>query len=127
MAIETISTDKAPQAVGPYSQAASNGPWIFCSGQVPIDPSTGKLIDGNIQEQTHQVMKNLKNVLEAADVDFSKVVRTTIYLQDMENFSKVNEVYAGYFTPPYPARATVEVAKLPLGADVEIDMIACRD
>ena len=127
MTIKTISTDKAPAAVGPYSQAACHGPWVFCSGQVPIDPAIGKLIDGDIQEQTHQVMKNLKNVLEAAELNFSNVVRTTIFLQDMENFSKVNEVYASYFTPPFPARATIEVAKLPLGADVEIDAIACRD
>ena len=126
MTIESISTEHAPQAVGPYSQAAASGPWIFCSGQVPIDPKLGKLIDGDIQEQTHQVMKNLQKVLEAADAQFSNVIKSTIYLQDMENFSKVNEVYASYFTPPYPARATVEVAKLPLGADVEIEVIACR-
>ncbi|SMF79235.1 RidA family protein [Pseudobacteriovorax antillogorgiicola] len=126
MSIETISTESAPKAVGPYSQAACHGPWIFCSGQVPLDPQSGSLIEGNIQEQTHQVMKNLQNVLEAAGAKLSDVIKTTIYLQDMENFSKVNDVYAGYFTPPYPARATVEVARLPLNADVEIEVIACR-
>lgn len=126
MPIETISTDSAPAAVGPYSQAAMSGSLVFCSGQVPIDPKTSSLIEGDIQKQTHQVMKNLENVLKAANLDLSHIVKTTIYLQDMENFSKVNEVYAGYFNPPFPARATIEVAKLPLGAEVEIEAIASR-
>lgn len=127
MAIKSISTDKAPKAVGPYSQASCGGPWIFCSGQIPIDPATNELLKGSIQEQTHQVMRNIGHVLKAAGADFADVVKVSIFLQNLDHFSAVNEVYAEYFTPPYPARATVEVAKLPLGADIEIEAIALRE
>ncbi len=126
MTIEAIHSENAPAAVGPYSQACGVGDLLFCSGQVPIDPGTGDIVTGGIETQTKQVMKNLEQVLLAADLTFSHVVKTTIYLQDMANFSKVNQVYAEFFTAPYPARATVEVAKLPLGADVEIELIASR-
>lgn len=126
MTIEAIHSDKAPKAVGPYSQATSIGDLVFCSGQVPIDPSTGEIVSGGIEAQTKQVMVNLENVLAAAGLNFTHVVKTTIFLQDMANFSKVNQVYAEFFKVPYPARATIEVAKLPLGADVEIELIASR-
>lgn len=118
-------TDQAPRAVGPYSQAIVAGGFVFASGQIPLVPDTGKLIDGDIAAQTHQVMKNLRAVIEASGSDLSRVVKTTIFLADMADFKVVNEAYASYFvgmTPP--ARATVQVAALPLGARVEIDAIA---
>jgi 2-iminobutanoate/2-iminopropanoate deaminase len=121
-----VETADAPKAVGPYSQAINQNGWLYCSGQIPLDPNSGQLIEGDIVAQTHQVMKNLEAVLKAAGYDFSSVVKSTIYLQDLKNFSKVNEVYAGYLSQPFPARAAFEVAGLPLGADVEIEMIAYR-
>lgn len=119
-----VATTKAPEAIGPYSQAISCGSMVYCSGQIPVDPKTGDIVPGDIAEQTHQVMKNLVAVLAEASVSFADVVKCTIYLQDLQNFSKVNEVYAQYLTPPYPARATIEVAGLPKGVGVEIDVIA---
>jgi 2-iminobutanoate/2-iminopropanoate deaminase len=125
MKVRKISTEKAPKAIGPYSQAISSGNLLFLSGQIPIDPNTGKLVEGTIQDQTHRTMKNLKAVLEAAGTDFSHVVKTNIYLKDLANFKLVNEVYGSYFTDNMaPARATVQVSGLPLGAEIEIDMIA---
>lgn len=118
-------TDQAPRAVGPYSQAIVAGGFVFASGQIPLVPDTGKLIDGDIAAQTHQVMKNLRAVIEASGSDLSRVVKTTIFLADMADFKVVNEAYASYFagmTPP--ARATVQVAALPLDARVEIDAVA---
>ncbi|HBO90247.1 MAG TPA: reactive intermediate/imine deaminase [Acidobacteria bacterium] len=119
-----ITTDKAPQAIGPYSQAIAAGQLLFLSGQIPLDPATGKLVDGGIAEQTHRVMSNLRAVLTAAGASFDNVVRTTIFLADMKDFAAVNEVYGSYFENPAPARACVQVAELPMKARVEIDAIA---
>jgi 2-iminobutanoate/2-iminopropanoate deaminase len=122
---QQIKTDKSPKAVGPYSQAIIDGNIIFTSGQIHLTPD-GKLLDGTIEEQTHQVMKNLKNVLEKAGVSFNEVVKTTIYVTDMSVYGKINEVYGSYLKTPYPARETVCVKELPLGAKVEISMIAIK-
>jgi 2-iminobutanoate/2-iminopropanoate deaminase len=126
MTLKTVETKDAPAAIGPYSQAVIHSGLVYCSGQIPLNPSTGEILDGSIEEQTHQVMKNLQAVLQAAESAWSGVIRTTIYLQNLENFAKVNEVYASYLSKPYPARATVQVAKLPRGVGVEIDAIACQ-
>ena len=119
-----ITTDKAPQAIGPYSQAIAAGQLLFLSGQIPLDPATGKLVDGGIAEQTHRVMSNLREVLTAAGSSFDNVVRTTIFLADMNDFAAVNEVYGSYFENPAPARACVQAAALPMKARVEIDAVA---
>jgi len=120
-----IRTDAAPAPVGPYSQAIQLGDLIFVSGQIPLDPRTGEIVSGEIEEQTRQVLRNLKAVLEAADSDLSRVVKATVYLTDMSLFPRINAVYAEAFdADPAPARATVEVSALPLGAHVEIDAIA---
>ena len=126
MTLKMINTDKAPKAVGPYSQAVIAGELMFCSGQIPIDPATGKLelFDGDAARQTRLVMENLKKVLAAEDLSFGDVVKTTIYLSDMENFAKVNEVYGSYFRDYRPARACVEVSRLPKDVDVEVEAIA---
>lgn len=124
MNISSVSTDKAPAAIGPYSQAIASDDYIFCSGQVALDPASGELLDGSIGEQTRQAMNNLSAVLTAAGTAFSRVVKTTIYLTDMNDFAAVNEVYAEYFEGNPPARATVGVAALPKGAKVEIDCVA---
>lgn len=126
MTLKNVETKDAPAAIGPYSQAVIHGGLVYCSGQIPLDPSTGEILDGPIEEQTHRVMKNLQAVLQAAGSGWPGVIRTTIYLQNLENFAKVNEVYASYLSKPYPARATVQVAKLPRGVGVEIDAIACQ-
>ena len=130
MSKAVISTPNAPGAIGPYSQAVSApaGRLIFCSGQVPIDPQSGELAGaGDIRQETHRVMKNLDAVLRAGGSSLHGVVKTTVYLVDLDNFSAVNEVYAGYFPNRPPARATVEVSALPRGAQVEIDAIALVD
>ena len=119
-----IQTEKAPKAVGPYSQAISTGNLLFTAGQVAIDPATGKLVEGGIQEQTRQVLENLKAILTAARTDFSKVVKSTVFLQDIKHFADFNQVYAEYFPSEPPARSTFQVGALPLGAMVEIEMIA---
>ncbi len=120
-----ISTDQAPKAAGPYSQAIVANGFVFVSGQVPIDPHTGKLIESDdIGDHVRRVMDNVKAVLEAAGSSFDRAVKTTIYLADIAEFVAVNQAYAAYFTTNPPARATVQVAKLPLSARVEIDMIA---
>lgn len=121
-----ISTDKAPAAVGPYSQAVRAGNILFCSGQIPIDPATGELktFDGNVAEQTKLVMNNLKAVLAARGLTFKDVAKTTIFLSDMGNFANVNEIYAAYFGDYKPARACVAVKTLPKNVDVEIEAIA---
>lgn len=126
MTLKMIHTDRAPKVVGPYSQAVRAGNLLFCSGQIPIDPSTGelKLFDGDAAEQARLVMNNLKAVLSTEGLTFNDVVKTTIYLSDMDNFGKVNDVYASYFGDYRPARATVEVAGLPKNVDVEIDAVA---
>ena len=119
-----VATTGAPAAIGPYSQAIVSGGLVFCSGQVALDPNTGQLVDGDAAVQTERVLKNLQAVLDAAGTDLSRVVRTTIYLVDMADFARVNEVYARFFSVGPPARATVEVRALPRGARVEIDAIA---
>jgi 2-iminobutanoate/2-iminopropanoate deaminase len=121
---KVIHTEKAPKAVGPYSQGISTGNLLFTAGQVAIDPATGKLVEGGIQEQTRQALENLKAILTAARTDFSKVVKSTVFLQDMMNFAEFNQVYAEYFPSEPPARSTFQVGALPLGAMVEIEMIA---
>lgn len=126
MAKKILHSDDAPKAIGPYSQAVQvdGGRVTFLSGQIPLDPATGALVDGDIQAQTERVMTNLKAVLKAGGLEFSHVVRCTIFLQDMNDFAKVNEVYGRYFPSNPPSRATVQVAALPKGARVEIDAIA---
>lgn len=121
---ETISTEKAPGAIGPYSQAVKTGGFVFCSGQIPIDPQTNEFVSGGVAEQTEQVLKNLDAVLKAAGADLNGVVKTTVFLADMGDFAVMNEVYARYFTDNKPARATVQAARLPRDARVEIDCIA---
>lgn len=121
---EAVATDRAPAAIGPYAQAVRAGQLLFLSGQVPLDPSTGDLVDGDVAAQTHRVMQNLEAVLAAAGASLARVVRTTIYVHDLADFAAVNDVYGSYFTAPYPARATVQVARLPKDARVEIDAIA---
>lgn len=121
---EVISTNKAPGAIGPYSQAIKAGNMVFCSGQIPIDPTTGEFVSDNIAEQTDQVFKNLSAVLDAAGASLDNVVKTTVFLADMGDFAAMNEVYARYFVENKPARATVQAARLPKDARVEIDCIA---
>lgn len=122
--MQAITSTDAPAAIGPYSQAVRRGNMVFLSGQVPLDPATKKLVEGDIRVQTEQVLANLDAVLRAAGLSFADVVKTTIYLVDLGHFQAVNETYARRFKEPFPARATVQVSKLPLGAMVEIDAIA---
>jgi len=122
-----VHSDRAPKAIGPYSQAVRVGNTLYTSGQTPLDPATGKLVDGDVSVQARQVFENLKAVLAAADASFGNVVRVGIYLTDLANFAAVNEVMKQYFSEPYPARSTIGVASLPLGAQVEIDMVAAFD
>jgi len=119
-----ISTSKAPAAIGPYSQAVSWGGLIFVSGQIPLDPATGQVVGADAGAQTERVLKNLAAVLEAAGSSLGQVVKTTVYLRDLNDFAKVNEVYARFFGEQPPARATVEVARLPRDVSVEIEVIA---
>ena len=119
-----IQTPEAPAALGPYSQAVVAGEWVFASGQIPIDPGSGELIDGGIAEQTDRVLKNLAAVLQEAGVSLDRVVKTTVYLADMATFGEMNEVYAEHFGDHRPARATVQAAALPKNVGVEIDVIA---
>ncbi|MFN3467509.1 MAG: RidA family protein [Candidatus Brocadiales bacterium] len=122
-----ISTPRAPQAIGPYSQAICSGPFLFVSGQIPLEPGTGQLVTGDIGTQTHQALENLKAILEAAGSSMDRVVKTTIYLARIEDYGAVNKVYDGYFNSPRadrPARSVVAVAGLPRGAGVEIEAIA---
>lgn len=121
---EAVSSDAAPKAIGPYSQAVRSGSLLFVSGQIPLDPATGTLVDGDIAAQTHRVFANLRAILDAAGATFDHVVRTTVYLADMNDFGTVNEIYGTYFSSPAPARATVQAARLPKDARVEIDLIA---
>jgi 2-iminobutanoate/2-iminopropanoate deaminase len=119
-----IVTEAAPRAIGPYSQAIVAGGFVFCSGQVGLDPATGSLVPGGIENETRRVLENLRAVLAAACVDFAAVVRTTVYLVNLADFPLVNQVYAEFFAAPMPARSTVQVAALPRDARVEIDAIA---
>jgi 2-iminobutanoate/2-iminopropanoate deaminase len=121
---QAVSTEAAPSAIGPYTQAIRAGSLLFVSGQVPLDPATGALVDGDIAAQTRRVLQNVGAILEAAGVSFDQVVRTTVFLTDMNDFAAMNEVYATCFTSPAPARATVQVSRLPKDARVEIDVIA---
>lgn len=121
-----VETGEAPEAIGPYSQAVGYNGLLFLSGQVAIDPDTGEMVDGGIERQVTQVMANLSSVLEAAGVNFSHVIRTTIYLADMDDFETVNEIYGRFFDTNPPARATVAVKELPKDAEVEVDLIAAR-
>lgn len=121
-----IKTEKAPKAIGPYSQAIEANGFVFASGQIAIDPTTGELSTGDIEEQTRLVLNNLKAVLEAAGSSFDNVVKCTVFLQDMNDFSKMNTVYGEFFKPPYPARAAVQVARLPKDVKVEIEVIAIK-
>jgi 2-iminobutanoate/2-iminopropanoate deaminase len=120
----TIKTDQAPKAIGPYSQAIRAGDFVFCSGQIPLDPRSGQIVPGDIAAQTRQVMDNLAAVLKAAGCDFSTVVKTTIFLADLKDFGVVNEAYGDYFKGDPPARATIQVAALPRGSLVEIEAVA---
>jgi len=124
--MEAVSTDRAPQAIGPYSQAVRAGGLVFVSGQIPLKPD-GTLAEGDIRTQTELVMENLKAILEAAGSSLARVVQTTCFLTDLEDFPLFNEVYARYFSPPYPARATVAVKALPKGVRVEVACIALAD
>jgi 2-iminobutanoate/2-iminopropanoate deaminase len=121
---QAVATPSAPKAIGPYSQAIRAGSLLFLSGQIPIDPATGEMVQGDIAAQTHRVFQNLGAILQAAGVSFDHVVRTTVYLADMNEFAAMNAVYATYFSDPAPARATVQAARLPRDARVEIDLIA---
>jgi 2-iminobutanoate/2-iminopropanoate deaminase len=121
-----ISTPNAPAAIGPYSQAVEAGGWVFLSGQIPLDPATGQMVEGDVVAQAEQVMKNLEAVLAAAGCDFSHVVRAGIFLADLADFARVNEVYGKRFPSQPPARATVQVAGLPRGALVEVDVVAFK-
>ncbi len=121
---EAVRTDKAPAAIGPYSQAVRMGNLLFCSGQIPLDPATGQLVTGDIAAQTRQVFANLGAVLAAAGASFDHVARTTVYLADMNDFAAMNDVYATFFRAPAPARSTIQAAGLPKNARVEIDVIA---
>jgi 2-iminobutanoate/2-iminopropanoate deaminase len=121
---EAVSSAGAPKAIGPYSQAVRAGGLLFVSGQIPLDPSTGEMVQGDIAAQTRRVLENLGAILREAGTSFDHVVRTTVYLADMNDFAAMNEVYATYFSSPAPARATVQAARLPKDARVEIDLIA---
>lgn len=122
--MKVLHSEKAPAALGPYSQAIVAGDFVFASGQVPIDPATGMFAEGGIKEQTRQSLTNVSNVLAEAGIDLSHVVKTTVFLSDMDNFAAMNEVYAQFFSEPYPARSAVAVKTLPKGALVEIEVVA---
>ena len=122
---KTVSTDKAPAAIGPYSQANIFGDLVFTSGQIPLNPATGEIVGTTIEEQTHQVFSNIKAILEAAGSSLDKVLKTTVFIKDMNDFGKMNEIYAEYFTEgTYPSRSAVEVARLPKDVLVEVETIA---
>lgn len=123
---QIVVTDKAPQAVGPYSQAVWAGDLLFCAGQIPLEPATGTLVTGDIKTQTARVLENIKALLASQSLDLANVVKTTVFLMNMNDFAAVNEVYGRYFTANHPARSTVQVARLPKDALVEIEVVACR-
>jgi 2-iminobutanoate/2-iminopropanoate deaminase len=120
-----ISTSEAPGAIGPYSQGIRQGPWLFSAGQVALDPATGELVAGDAAAQTERALENLAGVLRAAGLGPEHVVKTTVFLTDMADFTEVNKVYGRFFSEPFPARSTVQVAGLPRGARVEIELVAC--
>lgn len=121
---QSLATQRAPQAIGPYSQGIAANGFLFLSGQIPLDPATGQVVEGDIAVQTERVLKNLEGVLEAAGSSLARVVKTTVYLKDLNDFGRMNEVYGKFFSSEPPARATVEVARLPRDVRVEIDLIA---
>ena len=123
---KVISTSKAPAAIGPYCQAIQVGNFVYTSGQIPIDPSTGQFAEGGIKEQTRQSLLNVKAILEESGLKMSDVVKTTVFMADMNDFADMNKVYAEFFSEPYPARSAVAVKTLPKGALVEIEVVACR-
>jgi|TARA_X000000368_G_scaffold261732_1_gene207160 reactive intermediate/imine deaminase len=123
MSKEIISTKNAPQAIGPYSQAVKTGNLMFISGQIPLNPETGDLVSGSIEDEANQVLNNIKSICEAAGNSLEDIVKITIFLTDLDNFATVNEVMKEHFSEPYPARATIEVSGLPLGVNVEIEAI----
>jgi 2-iminobutanoate/2-iminopropanoate deaminase len=122
--IETVATDRGPKAIGPYSQAVRANGFVFLSGQIPLDPKTQQVVEGDVAAQTDRVLQNLKGVVEAAGSSLQHVVKTTVFLADMNDFAAMNEVYGGYFTAHPPARSTVQVSRLPRDVRVEIDVIA---
>ena len=124
--MKAIHTEKAPAAIGPYSQAIEINGFVFASGQIPLNPETGKFVEGGIKEQTQQALANAREILRKAGTDLSHVVKTTVYLADMGDFSVMNEVYAQFFSEPYPARSAVAVKDLPKGALVEIEVLAVK-
>jgi len=124
---ELIHTDSAPKAIGPYSQAIKTGGLVYCSGQIPLDPSTMTLVEGSVADQTRRVLSNLEAVLKAAGSSLGQVVKTTVFLRDMSDFAEMNAAYGEFFTEQPPARATVQVARLPKDVAVEIDCIALAD
>ncbi len=122
--MKIIATDQAPAAVGPYSQAVIAGNLVFCAGQIPLDPATGNVVPGGIEEQTRRVCENIKGVLAAAGTSLEKVVKASVFLKDMNDFAGMNKVYAGYFTKNFPARSTLQVARIPKDCLVEIEVVA---
>ena len=124
MSKQAITTSEAPAAIGPYSQAIRAGDFLFLSGQIPIDPATGQLVEGSIGDQTHRVLRNLGAILAAAGASFEDVVKTNVYLADMADFAAMNAIYGTYFPAPAPARATIQAARLPRDVRVEIDLVA---
>lgn len=124
---KTVNISKAPKPIGPYSQAVYANGTLYVSGQIPINPFTGKLIQGDIKTQTKQVLENLKTILKEVDMDLSNVVKCSIFITDMNNFALINEIYSSYFTENPPARETAQVAKLPMDVDIVISLIATED
>jgi len=122
-----VYTDKAPKPIGPYSQAVKAGPWLFLSGQIPIDPRSGEVVDGDIEVQTRRVLENVKAILESVGYTLDDVVKVTVYLADLKDFPRFNNVYSEYFKDKPPARTTVQVAGLPRNAKIEIDVIAYKE
>ncbi len=123
MTLQAVSTDQAPAAIGPYSQAIVTGDLLFTSGQLPLDPRTGQLLAGSIEEQAHMVFKNLASIAMAAGTTLKKTIKTTVFLADIKDFKAVNSVYSEYFSQPYPARSAFQVAALPLGANLEVEAV----
>ena len=124
---KTIATSEAPAAVGPYSQAVAVGNFLFAAGQIPLDPATGALIEGDVTAQTDRVLQNVSAVLKANGMTFANVVKSTVFLTELATFGQMNEVYSRYFSAPYPARSTIQVAGLPKGAQVEIEIVAVAE
>lgn len=124
--MKALHTDKAPAAIGPYSQAIEVNGMVFASGQIPLDPTTGNVVEGGIKEQTRQALTNAKAIMEAAGLSLANVVKTTVFMADMADFAAMNEVYSTFFTEPYPARSAVAVKALPKGVLVEVECIAAR-